>query len=155
MARNNRHQFEYWALSLVGANPTEKKKGADHGIDGRIFFQEDVYSNAEEIIISVKSGKTDVSHVRDLVGVITREKAAIGVLITLQHPTKPMLTEAANAGFYKSKHGNHPKIQILTIDELFDGKSIDKPGTSFLQKPQKRAQRKTQEDEAKQTGLGI
>jgi hypothetical protein len=47
-------------------------------------------------------------------GVIEREKAAIGALITLREPTKPMLTEAAAAGFYESKEfpGRYPRVFV-------------------------------------------
>ena len=58
-----------------------------------------------------------------------RENAEIGVLITLEEPTKPMDIEATNAGFYYSPHYDkkYPKIQILTITELLNGKFIDSP----------------------------
>ena len=69
------------------------------------------------------------SVVRDLRGVIEREDAEIGVLITLKTPTKGMRTEAAGAGFYTSPLGRkYPRLQILTIEELFEGKVIDRPG---------------------------
>jgi len=38
-----------------------------------------------------------------------------------------MRTEAASAGFYKSQWGNHPTLQILTVEELLKGKRIDCP----------------------------
>ena len=67
--------------------------------------------------------------VRDLKGVLEREKAAIGALITLREPTKLMLTEAAATGFYESKDfpGRYPRLQILTIAELLEGKKIQYP----------------------------
>ena len=66
---------------------------------------------------------------RDLRGVIEREKAEIGVLISLEDATKPMRTETSAAGFYKSPWGNHPRLQILTIAELLEGRRIDYPPT--------------------------
>jgi hypothetical protein len=60
--------------------------------------------------------------VRDLGHVIDREKAKIGVFITLAEPTGPMKTEAVTAGYYETEFGKYPKIQILTIKELFEGK---------------------------------
>jgi hypothetical protein len=78
----------------------------------------------KKVLISVKSGKTSSPHVRDLVGVVDREKAAIGLLITLQSPTRDMRTEAADAGFYQSPWGRHPRIQILTVEELLDRQEI-------------------------------
>jgi hypothetical protein len=81
------------------------------------------------VIVQVKSGYVGVNYVRDLVGVLEREKAAIGALITLREPTKPMLAEAAAAGFYESKDlpGRYPRLQILTIAELLAGKKIEYP----------------------------
>jgi len=55
--------------------------------------------------------------------VLGREKAEIGVFVTFDEPTKPMLREAAEAGFYKSTDGtSYPKLQILTIQQILDGK---------------------------------
>ncbi len=91
----------------------------------------------------MKSGHVDVSHVRGLGSVLEREKLAIGALITLREPTKPMLTEAAATGFYESKDfpGRYPRLQILTIAELLAGKKLEYPAhrvETFA-----RAQRKT------------
>ncbi len=121
------HQFEWWAVDLVNARPAkDHKKGADTGIDGYINFFDDKSGRAKQVIVQVKSGYVGVNHVRDLKGVLEREKAAIGALITLREPTKPMLTEAAAAGFYEPKdfRGRYPRLQILTIAELLDGKKI-------------------------------
>jgi len=126
-----RYQFEWWALGLVDARPIhDKKKGADRGIDGYINFFDDLSGKAKTIIVQVKSGHVSASHIRDLKGVLEREKAQIGVYITLEEPTKPMIEEAASAGFYEPKHwpGNYyPRIQILTIHELLNGKTVDYP----------------------------
>jgi len=77
----------------------------------------------------MKSGHVNVNQVRDLEGLLEREKAAIGALITLREPTKPMLTEAAATGFYESKDfpGRYPRLQILTISELLAGKKLEYP----------------------------
>lgn len=134
LAKQDPYQFQYWALGLVGARPVEQKKGADTGIDGRLFFHDEAEGGkTKQVVLSVKSGKPGVAHVRDLRGVIEREKAAMGVLITLQEPTRHMRTEAASAGFYESPWGTkHPRLQILTIQELFEGKKIDMPPSRDL-----------------------
>jgi site-specific DNA-methyltransferase (adenine-specific) len=124
------YQFEWWAVDLVDARPAkDHKKGADTGIDGYINFFDDKSGQAKQVIVQVKSGHIGVNHVRDVKGVLDREKAPIGVLITLREPTKPMLTEAAAGGFYESKDfpGRYPRIQILTIAELLEGKKIQYP----------------------------
>ncbi len=128
LARDDPYQFQWWALGLVGARPTEGKRGADRGIDGRVYFHEGEEEKTRQIIFSVKAGHVNVSHVRDLRGVIEREHAEIGVLICMEDPTPPMRKEAANAGFWKSRwHGQHRRLQILTVEDLLTGKTIDRP----------------------------
>lgn len=128
LAEEDKMQFQWWALGLVGARPAEEKWGADHGIDGRLYFHDDKSGRTKQIIISVKAGGVTVSQVRDLRGVIEREKAEIGVLISLEPPTKPMEKEAAVAGFYDSPFGKkYPRLQLLTIEQLLAGKEIDYP----------------------------
>ncbi len=129
LAASDPYQFQWWALGLVGARPIEQKKGADKGIDGQIIFQGDKKGTFESVILSVKAGKTGSAHIRDLKGVLDREKAAIGILISMEHPTKPMLTEAVTAGFYESATWGqkYPKIQLLTVAELLAGKKVEMP----------------------------
>jgi DNA modification methylase len=128
LAAEDKYQFQWWALGQVGARPAEQKKGADRGIDGRLYFHDDDSGQSKQIIFSVKAGGVTVPQVRDLVGVLTREKAEIGVFISFDPPTKPMLKEAAEAGFYKSTDGTiYPKLQILTIQQILDGKQPEYP----------------------------
>ena len=130
LAEQDKYQFQWWALGLVGARPVEQKKGADHGIDGKILFRDDLKAaKAEQVIIQVKGGKTGVADERDLRAVLDREKAAMGVLISLQPPTGPMEAEAASAGFYAHKMNGqqYPRLQLRTVKELMDGKGIERP----------------------------
>jgi hypothetical protein len=130
LAEQDKYQFQWWALGLVGARPVEQKKGADHGIDGKILFRDDHRaSKPEQIIIQVKGGKTGVKDVRDLRGVLDREKAAIGVLISLQSLTREMVAEAVSAGFYEHKMNKqkYPRLQLRTVKELMDGKAVERP----------------------------
>jgi hypothetical protein len=128
LAASDPYQFQWWALGLVGARPVEEKKGADKGIDGKIVFQGD-NGKYDSVILSVKAGHVTSNHVRDLHGVLMREKAAIGVLISMDSSSKPMKTEAVTAGFYESHlwQKKYPKIQLITIAELLEGKKIDMP----------------------------
>jgi site-specific DNA-methyltransferase (adenine-specific) len=108
-------EFEKWALSLINAQPGNlSKKGADKGIDGNLWFGAKHEGRA---IVSVKAGdNVGVSMIRDLHGVISRESADIGVLLTLADPSKPMLTEAAGAGLHELPgFAPVPRIQIVTI----------------------------------------
>ena len=128
LARQDRYQFQWWALGLIKARPLgEKKKGADKGIDGLIQFIDDPGGKAKRAVVQVKSGHVGVNAIRELKAVAAHD--ALGVFITLEPPTGPMQTEAVSAGFYHSPGWNkdYPKIQILTIEELLYGKAVDMP----------------------------
>ncbi len=132
LARDDRYQFQWWALGLIGARPTDEKKGADQGIDGRLFFDDEDSDYTKQIIVSVKSGPIPSNHVRELRGVIEEQNAAIGVLITMHPPTPAMLRTAASAGTYDSpKWGKrYSRLQVLTVAELLDGRQIKCPPLS-------------------------
>jgi len=137
-------EFEYWVLDLINAVPSQSKtkenmRGADKGIDGVINFIKDVLSNGKNgngnfeygrAIVQVKGGKVQRSQIATLKGDIEREKAEAGVFITLEKPTKPMISEAVDAGSFKTPITNNvefPKIQILTVEELLQGKKPKLP----------------------------
>ncbi len=144
LAHDDPYQFQWWALGKVGARLAEYKKGSDRGVDGRLFFQDEAdIHNKKQVILSVKAGHTSVAHVRDLRGVVEREQAAIGVLITLHEPTQAMRAEAASAGFYESPGWGrrHPRLQLLTVAELLEGKSIDMPPIRQVNRTYKTAPR--------------
>ena len=124
LAAADKHQFQLWALSLVEAQPFKGgKKGGDGGVDGYIYFRSDK-NTVEKVVVSVKGGETlTPAMIKDLVVTVDNEKAKIGIFITLYPHTKGMVAEAAKAGFYDSPHhGKIAKIQIVTIEQLLDGK---------------------------------
>jgi len=130
LAKQNPFQFQCWAVGQVSALPIEPKKGADRGIDGRLYFHDDESGKTKQIVLSVKSGRVSVADVRDLRGVVERESAALGALITLREPTRAMRTEAAGAGFYDSPGWGkrYHQLQILTVGDLMEKKTkIDYP----------------------------
>ncbi len=124
LAKRDKYQFQWWACSLVNAQPYQgKKKGSDTGIDGLIFALEDPDEPPKKIIVSVKGGDhVGSAMIRDLKGVVEREKAIIGLFVTLTEPTRDMLKEASSAGFHEVGTMQYPKIQILTIKGLLEGK---------------------------------
>lgn len=141
LAKTDQYQFQWWALGLVGARPVEQKKGTDKGIDGRLYFHEEGKKGKQtrQAIFSVKAGHVTSSQVRDLVGVLAREKAELGILISFQEPTRDMRKEAASAGFYESPWGKHPKVQLLTVGDLLQGKTVDMPRTAGTNRTFKKA----------------
>lgn len=141
LANDDRFQFQWWALSLIHARPyggegtgKQGKKGADKGIDGLITFIDDHTGQPKKAIVQVKSGKISSRDVRDLAGTINREKAALGVFLTLDPPTQAMTAEALAAGYYDSPGWNRrfPRLQLLTVGGLLDGSErLDIPPAEF------------------------
>jgi site-specific DNA-methyltransferase (adenine-specific) len=160
LAKDDRYQFQWWALSLVRARPVggeagskKGKKGSDLGIDGVINFYDDASGMPKQVLVQVKSGHVKSGDIRDLHGALEREKAVMGVFITLEPPTGDMVKEAVTAGYYTTQFTKekHPEIQIVTVEELLAGKRLDMPSDSgtFKQAP------KAKKDEGKQGELGI
>jgi site-specific DNA-methyltransferase (adenine-specific) len=141
----NRYQFQWWALSMIGARPvgstpskpTEGKKGADQGIDGWLRFRDG--SKVESIVVQVKSGHVGVKDIRELSAVVTRQKAAMGIFITLEEPTSEMIKEMKAEDPYVMKvlRISFPRIQIVTIEQLLRGINPQLPETAsaFQQAP--------------------
>lgn len=130
LAEENRHQFEWWALGLVDAAPAQdKKKVADKGVDGVLYFQETDDGPYRKIIVQVKSGQVGAKEVRELEGTRKQEKAELAALITLKPPTKPM-KEAVPPDYYVPEgfpEASFPRLQILTIADLFAGRQLAYP----------------------------
>ena len=128
---DGRYQFEYWALGLVDARPSNRgRRGADSGIDGYINFFDDNSGKAKRIIVQVKSGHVRRDMIATLKGDMAREKADIGLFITLNPPTRPMIQEATSAGIYTPDHypdHRYPRLQILTIEELLSSAEAEYP----------------------------
>ena len=150
LAENDKFQFQHWALSLIGARPLKEGegKGADRGVDGLLYFYETERKDfpgrvkeeplprsepvhREKIIVQVKGGGVNRGDVATLLGDVNNQKAAAGVLITLEKPTKQMRAEAADAGRYSSKlwhDKDYPRIQTLTVEGLLNGaERVDAP----------------------------
>jgi site-specific DNA-methyltransferase (adenine-specific) len=146
LAREDRYQFQWWALSLIRAKPLggeagskQGKKGSDKGIDGVLTFIDEAGGKAKRVLVQVKSGKVKSGDLRDLIGTVQREQAAMGVFVTLESPSRDMVTEATSAGFYDSPGWGrkYPKIQILTIEALLKGGGVEMPPATgtFKQAP--------------------
>jgi site-specific DNA-methyltransferase (adenine-specific) len=128
LAARDKHQFELWALAQVDAQAWKGgRKGPDGGIDGIIYFKPDG-KRTEKAIVEVKGGGTGVKDIGRLAQVMEREKAPLGVLVTAENPTRAMEADAAAVGRFEDEWGRtYPKLQILTLAELFQGKKPDIP----------------------------
>ena len=123
-------QFQFWAVSLLEAQPqSEQRRGADRGIDGLLYFIDGPRRSTHKIVVQVKGGRVSSPQVRDLKGVVEREKAALGLFISLDPPTRDMQREAASGGLFHSDlwQRDYPKIQLRTVEQMLSGQGFDLP----------------------------
>jgi DNA modification methylase len=120
LAEANPFQFQIWCVSRIDATPSESKTG-DKGVDGLInFLGYERKGNAGKGIIQVKGTRVVTpSMVRDLKGTIKSQGAEFGILVTLKKPTQGMVNEAVKEGYYEYGRKKIPRIQLITVDDLF------------------------------------
>ncbi|MEW6226001.1 MAG: site-specific DNA-methyltransferase [Chloroflexota bacterium] len=148
LAKEDPFQFQAWALGLVGARVAgSDKKGGDKGIDGRLYFHLGD-GETRQIILSVKAGNLVPSYLDALWGVIEREAAEIGALVSFNEPTSGMRARAAEAGFIDTPWGKYPRLQMRTVGELLAGKGIEYPHVTGANVTHRRAARARSEPEA-------
>jgi site-specific DNA-methyltransferase (adenine-specific) len=127
LALREKHEFQKWITAKIGAQPYKGgKKGMDRGIDGYLHFR-DADKKPQFAVISVKGGSIKSGDVRDLKGTMEREKAALGLFLTLNEPTREMEREAASAGFYETGGMKFPRLQILSAAEILDNRRPQVP----------------------------
>jgi len=134
LAQQDRDEFQKWAIGLIPrARPYQDKKGKDTGIDGVLFFKDDL-KDPKRALIQVKSGRVSVKDIRDFRGVLEREGATLGLFVTLEPPTRDMVQEAEQAGFYTTPLGNLriPRLQIRTVEALLRGEGFAIPSAALL-----------------------
>ena len=147
------YQFQFWAVSLLEAQPqSEQRRGADRGVDGMLYFIDGPRRTPHKAVIQVKGGRVSSPQVRDLVGVVEREQAAMGLFISLEPPTRDMRQEAAAAGFFHSDlwAREFPKIQLRTVGEMLSGNGFELPPRPADYQPAQRVRR----PQGRQTRLG-
>lgn len=138
------YQFQFWAVSLLEAQPqSEQRRGADRGVDGMLYFIDGLRRTPHKAVIQVKGGRVSSPQVRDLVGVVEREQAAMGLFISLEPPTRDMRQEAASAGFFHSDlwAREFPKIQLRTVAEMLSGNGFELPPRPADYQPAQRVRR--------------
>ena len=122
LAARDKHEFQKWIVATIEGQPYRGgKKGMDRGIDGYLHFR-DADNKPQLAIISVKGGGIKSGDIRDLKGAMEREGAALGLFLTLKEPTREMEREAASAGLYETGGRKFSRLQILTAEQVIEGK---------------------------------
>jgi site-specific DNA-methyltransferase (adenine-specific) len=127
LAASSRHDFQDWVARRLGA--VGGKRGSDKGVDGRIYFHDEPDGPTRQVIIQVKSGKAFPRDVKELAYVLKQERADIGVFVCMNEPTIAMRRVSSDAGNYVSVYWDdrYPKIQLITVKQLLEGRVAKYP----------------------------
>jgi hypothetical protein len=115
-------EFERWCLMLVDGQSIDTHVG-DSGVDGVLRVPIDSKGNSHRVLVQVKNGSVNLANVRDLVGTVESQKAAMGLLISMRKPSHAMLETANQSGTYSHPVDGvtYPRVQIITVDQLLRG----------------------------------
>lgn len=135
LAATSPYQFQYWVTQKIGGQPYRGgRKGPDRGVDGYIYYTRNDTASGKSAtaasIVSVKAGRNiGVSMVRDLKGVLAREKSDLGIFVCVGQPSREMAREAAAAGVWTDPvtGAAYPRVQLFTLTDLFQGRQPSVP----------------------------
>ncbi|MDX1935841.1 MAG: DNA methyltransferase [Flavihumibacter sp.] len=123
--------FQDWVIEVLLNGVVNEKKVADGGFDGYLTFN--MGKEKQFALIETKSGKLTVKNMREFVDVVESQKAAVGIFVCFkENVTSEMTKKAKDAGHIKLGGIEFPmdKIQILTVEDLFEGKLPQLPGAA-------------------------
>ena len=125
-----RIKFEEWIIETMLGGIHNPQQGVNGSWDGHFTFQ--LGNKKEIVLIEVKSGNAGIKDMRSFIEGVNRQKAALGIFVAFKdNITKPMIINAKEEGFYKKDlfHTNYDKIQIISVEDLLDGKRVKMPTT--------------------------
>jgi len=118
---------DWWIMEFEVFSSTFGKKGADQGVDGLGMYLIPTVEQPIKAAFQVKGGKVQSKDIDALLGAMVKHKCELGVFLTIQSPTEPMLKTVANSGHFSAAGFNYPRLQILTLEEFFSGKTLQLP----------------------------
>jgi site-specific DNA-methyltransferase (adenine-specific) len=118
---------DWWIMEFEVFSTTFGTKGADKGVDGLGMYLIPTVEQPIKVAFQVKGGKVQSKDVDALWGAMNKHKCELGVFLTIQTPTKAMLETIANSGYYSAAGFNYPRLQTLTLEEFFSGKTLQLP----------------------------
>ncbi|MDE0033994.1 MAG: DNA methyltransferase [Deltaproteobacteria bacterium] len=132
----DKYHFQKWAVEQIDGFVTSKRT-ADGGIDGRLYFGVPWRPELQSMVIEVKGGKNvSVESLRALRGVLDNDEALMAGLIIMEPlgsaKDRNFHRFMAEAGDLEVQGVEYPKMQILTVGEILDGKRFNTPGVARL-----------------------
>ena len=141
MARTRPFDFEKWAVARIPGLVPNARQTRDRGIDGRGYMLNPPDGSPGLVLAQVKGGKFHMSQLRDFLHTVSREKAALGVFITLDRvASRAARAEAREAGDVAMGASRWPKVQLWSVADWFDRREPDLPPLAdpFTGKPMQR-----------------
>ena len=132
--KKGRIKFQDWVIEFMLDGVSNPKKVGDGGYDGYLTIQRDK-KKKDVVLIEVKSGNIDLGKLRMFMHVVEVEKATMGVFVCFADQiTKGMRIEALKAGYYDQEAfgTRFPNVQILTVEELLEGKTVAHPNPAMF-----------------------
>ena len=138
----DKYHFQKWAVEEIDGFVTTKRT-ADGGVDGRLYFGLPGHKDLQSMAIEVKGGKNvGISVLRELRGVLENEAAKMAGLIVMHKPGDAKMRNfnrfMGEAGDMEVMGKPYPRMQLLTVPEILEGKRFDTPGAVGKGDPQKR-----------------
>ena len=129
--QRDKYHFQKWAVEQIEGFVTTKRS-ADGGVDGRVYFAVPHARELQSMVIEVKGGaNVGINVLREIKGVFDYDTALLAGLIIL-HPIKD--TKARNFARFMAEAGTldilgipYPRMQILTVAEILEGKRFQTP----------------------------
>ena len=132
--QRDKYHFQKWAVEQVEGFVTTKRT-ADGGIDGRLYFGLPDARDLSSMAIEVKGGRNvGIKDVRELRGVLDTDQALMAGLIVLapfgQTKERNIRRFMADAGDMDVMGVKYPRMQVLTVAEILDGKRFHTPSVA-------------------------
>jgi site-specific DNA-methyltransferase (adenine-specific) len=122
---------DWWIMEFEVFSTTFGTKGADKGVDGLGMYLIPTVEQPLKAAFQVKGGKVQSKDIDALLGAMVKHKCELGIFLTIQPPTKPMLETVAHSGYYSAAGFNYPRLQILTLEEFFARKVLHLPSVNI------------------------
>ena len=134
----DRYQFQKWVVEQVDGFVTSRPTG-DGGIDGRLYFAVPGERDLQSLVIEVKGGKNvGINVLRSLLGVLDNNDALMAGLIIMEPLGE---TKALNFNRFMAEAGDlevlgipYPRMQMLTVAEIVEGKRFNTPSVAGLRR---------------------
>ena len=114
---------DWWIMEFEAFSSTFGGKGADKGLDGIAKYLTPMPEDTKKVIkagFQVKGGKVGSKDIDALIGAMSKHNCELGIFLSINSLTKPMLDTISKAGYLTIGSKKYPKLQYITIEQFFN-----------------------------------